>query len=140
MRAPREILRAWKPDVIVVLLTLLTAPLFLYGLGSTYLWQDEAQTALLARSVLRHGVPMVGEGPESLSARAGEDAGPGGVYLQIAWLQAYVAAAGFALFGESAWAARAPFALAGWLSVPLVAWTMRRAGARVLAAPLAALL
>jgi len=86
MRAPREILRAWKPDVIVVLLTLLTAPLFLYGLGSTYLWQDEAQTALLARSVLRHGVPMVGEGPESLSAHAGEDAGPGGVYLQIAWL------------------------------------------------------
>ena len=68
---------ALRPDPIVALLTLLSAPLFLAGLGNTYLWQDEAQTALLARSVLKYGVPMVGQGAESLSAVMGTDAGVG---------------------------------------------------------------
>ena len=113
----------------MVLITLLSAPLFLFGLGNTYLWQDEAQTALLARSVLKHGVPMVGQGAESLSAVMGTDAGVGGIYFQVSWLQAYLTAASFSLFGESSWAARIPFALAGWLCVPLVAWAMRQAGA-----------
>ena len=110
------------------LITLLSLPLFVYGLGNTYLWQDEAQTALLARSVLQHGVPMVGAGPHSLSAHMGTDAGINGIYLQISWLQAYVAAASFQVFGESSWSARLPFALAGWLCVPLIAWVVRRAG------------
>ena len=120
---------AGRPDLIVVLITLLSAPLFLFGLGNTYLWQDEAQTALLARSVLKHGVPMVGQGAESLSAVMGTDAGVGGIYFQVSWLQAYLTAASFSLFGESSWAARIPFALAGWLCVPLVAWAMRQVGA-----------
>jgi 4-amino-4-deoxy-L-arabinose transferase-like glycosyltransferase len=126
------------PDLIVVLITLLSAPLFLIGLGNTYLWQDEAQTALLARSVLKHGVPMVGQGAESLSAVMGTDAGVGGIYFQVSWLQAYLTAASFSLFGESSWAARLPFALGGWLCVPLVAWTMQQVGA-ARAARLAAL-
>ena len=128
------------PDLIVVLITLLCAPLFLLGLGNTYLWQDEAQTALLARSVLKHGVPMVGHGADSLSAVMGTDAGVGGIYFQVSWLQAYVTAASFSLFGESSWAARVPFAVAGWLCVPLVAWTMRQAGTGRSSARLAAFL
>lgn len=126
-------------DPVVVLIAIVVAPLFLYGLGNTYLWQDEAQTALLGRSVLIHGVPMVGEGSESLSAVRGKDAGLGGVYFQIAWLQAYVTASSFALFGESSWSARIPFAIAGWLCIPLVAWSMRIAGSTVPAARIAAL-
>jgi 4-amino-4-deoxy-L-arabinose transferase-like glycosyltransferase len=128
------------PDRAVVLIVLLSLPLFVYGLGSTYLWQDEAQTALLGRSVLRHGVPMVGTGTDSLSAHTGEDAGLHGIYFQISWLQAYVVATSFRLFGESSWAARVPFALAGWLCVPLVAWVVIRAGGTRHAARIAALL
>ncbi len=127
-------------DPVVLAVTLLAAPLFLYSLGETYLWQDEAQTALLARSVLEHGIPMVGEGPHSLSAHAGEDAGVGGIYLQIAWLQAYLTAASFFVFGESAWAARIPFALLGWLCVPLVAGMVLTAGASRDASRIAAVL
>ena len=130
----------WKPNRLVSLVTLLSAPLFLYGLGDTYLWQDEAQTALLGRSVLQHGVPMVGHGSESLSSHLGTDEGIGGLYLQIAWLQAYLAAGSFTLFGESSWSARAPFALSGWLCVPLIAWAMRRAGSGIWAARIAAIL
>ena len=131
---------ALRPDPVVVLVALLSAPLFLIGLGNTYLWQDEAQTALLARSVLKHGVPMVGQGAQSLSAVMGTDAGVRGIYFQVSWLQAYVTAASFSFFGESSWAARIPFALAGWLCVPLVAWAMRRAGTCRSSARLGALL
>ena len=107
-----------RPDLVVTLIALLSLPLFFYGLGATYLWQDEAQTALLGRSVLAHGVPMVGHGAESLSAVRGTDEGIGGIYFQISWLQAYLAAASFKLFGESSWSARLPFALAGWSCIP----------------------
>ena len=126
-------------DLVVALIAIVVLPLFVYGLGNTYLWQDEAQTALLGRSVLTYGVPMVGEGAESLSAVRGKDAGIRGVYFQIAWLQAYVEAASLGLFGESSWSARLPFAIAGWLCIPLTAWAMRMAGTTVLAARIAAL-
>jgi 4-amino-4-deoxy-L-arabinose transferase-like glycosyltransferase len=129
-----------RPDMAVALIAILSLPLFFYGLGATYLWQDEAQTALLGRSVLAHGVPMVGHGADSLSAVKGKDEGIGGIYFQISWLQAYLAALSFKLFGESSWSARMPFALAGWLCVPLVAWGMRNAGASVLSNRIAALL
>jgi 4-amino-4-deoxy-L-arabinose transferase-like glycosyltransferase len=129
-----------RPDVAVVLLALFSLPLFFYGLGATYLWQDEAQTALLGRSVLAHGIPMVGRGAESLSAVKGADEGIRGIYFQISWLQAYVEAASFAVLGQSSWSARAPFAAAGWLCIPLVAWAMRQAGGSLAAARIAALL
>jgi 4-amino-4-deoxy-L-arabinose transferase-like glycosyltransferase len=127
-------------DPYVISLALLSLPLFLFGLGSTYLWQDEAQTALLGRSILQHGVPMVGTGAESLSAHMGSDAGIDGIYFQISWLQAYLVAGSLWLFGESSWAARIPFAIAGWLCVALVAWMMQCVGANRTATRLAALL
>lgn len=127
-------------DLVVVLVSLLTLPLFFNSLGNTYLWQDEAQTALLGRSVLAHGRPMVGDGAESLSAVRGKDKGIGGTYFQIAWLQAYVAAASLRIFGESSWSARFPFAVTGWLCIPLAAWAMRRAGATRAAARISAVL
>lgn len=137
---PHEESTSRAPDSIVALIAIVSLPLFVVGLGETYLWQDEAQTALLGRSVLRHGMPMVGSGAESLSAHMGADAGVGGIYLHISWLQAYLAAASFGIFGESSWSARIPFAVAGWLCVPLVAWVVQRAGGTVSAARMAALL
>src|SRR5688572_629960 len=128
------------PDVIVVLITIASLPLFVAGLGNTYLWQDEAQTALLGRSVARYGIPMVGSGAQSLSAHMGADAGINGIYLHISWLQAYVTAASFRMFGESSWSARLPFAIAGVLCVPLAAWVVRRTGGSVFAGRIAALL
>jgi 4-amino-4-deoxy-L-arabinose transferase-like glycosyltransferase len=126
-------------DPVVAAAVLLSFPLFLFGLGNTYLWQDEAQTALLARSIAQYGVPVVGEGAASLSAHMGADAGYRGIYFQISWLQGYLAAFSFWLFGESSWSARVPFALAGWLCVPLVAWMMRSIGANQFATRIAAI-
>ena len=70
--------RGGRPISWSSLIALLSLPLFFYGLGATYLWQDEAQTALLGRSVLAHGVPMVGDGCREPVCVRGTDAGIGG--------------------------------------------------------------
>src|SRR5262249_15971838 len=56
------------------------------------------------------------------------------VMISHPWLQYYLAAGSFAIFGESAWAARAPFALTGIATVILVyalmwTWTRQRLAA-----------
>ncbi len=119
---------------------LLAAPLFLGGLGSTYLWTDEAQTAQLGVSVLTNGLPLTGSGADSVSADCGRDAGSGGLHLQTPWLQAYVVAPSIALLGKSSIAARLPFALLGFACVPMAAWLVGLAGARARERVLAALL
>lgn len=119
---------------------LLAAPLFLSGLGSTYLWTDEAQTALLGVSVLNTGLPLTGVGADSVSAACGRDAGSGGMHLQIAWLQSYVAAASIGLLGQNSIAARLPFAMLGFACVPMAAWLVGLAGGRSRERLLAALL
>jgi len=123
-----------------LLVCLLTAPFFLAGLGSTYLWTDEAQTAQLGVAVLNSGVPLTGTGADSLSAHCGEDAGWRGLHLQIPWLQAYLAAFSIGLLGKSSIAARLPFALLGWACVPMSSWLLGLAGARTRERILAALL
>ncbi len=116
----------WISDrgITATVVALAAAPLFFYGLGAQPLWQDEAHTALLGRHTLRWGLPYVGTGAESASALAGKDAGWGGVFLHIPPMQSYLAALSFGLFGESAWAARLPFALCGWLCVLLLPWAL----------------
>jgi hypothetical protein len=48
------------------------------------------------------------------------------VDLWSPWLQQYLAAVGFFLFGPTTWAARAPFAFFEWLSLVLLALTAYR--------------
>ncbi len=112
-----------------LLIYLITAPLFFMGLGDTYLWNDEAQTARLGASVLTHGVPLTGTGPDCVSADCSRDAGWRGLHLQIPFLQSYVAAASIGVFGPSSIAARLPFALAGWACVGLAMWLAGLVGA-----------
>lgn len=95
------------------------AVLCFYRLGSRAMWQDEGETAVLARSVLVHGVPLakVGENLVQQDARAFDDSYR---WTFHPWGQFYVAAVGLKVMGESAWGARAPFALCGVLCVGLV--------------------
>lgn len=112
--------------MLFVLVPLLVSPLYFWGLGDTYMWQDEAHTALLARHTLQYGLPYVGAGSESASALSGDDANSAGIFLHIPPLQAYVCAASFAVFGESSFSARFPFALCGWLCVLILPWACGR--------------
>ena len=109
----------WRDPFWIVLILL--APLLLFpNLGNQFLWQDEAETALLARSVVQHGYPLAHDGRRTISDQPGSpDVNDAGVWTWTPWLQLYATAASFALLGESTRAARLPFALAGWASVLL---------------------
>lgn len=83
----------------------------LMGLNSSALWQDEAETAVLAERVLARGLPYVDDGRNLVSQNQGRDADARGVWSYSPWLALYAAAAGRAIWGTTAFAARLPFAL-----------------------------
>jgi hypothetical protein len=92
-------------------------------------WGDEAETALLARNVLKFGVPKVNDGVNHISLHGDKFDARNGVWTWSPWLQDYIAAGSFAVFGETTWAGRAPFAFIGWLVVialGFIAWQIYR--------------
>jgi 4-amino-4-deoxy-L-arabinose transferase-like glycosyltransferase len=103
----------------------LAALLSLWNLGSAYLWQDEAQTALLARTILDHGLPLGFDGRNHFSQDQGLEYGPGYLWRWHNWLPLYVLAFCFELFGQHTAVARLPFALFGVATVALV-WLLGR--------------
>jgi 4-amino-4-deoxy-L-arabinose transferase-like glycosyltransferase len=103
----------------------LAAWLLLANLGNQYLWQDEAQTALLARSILRFGVPVGFDGTNSFSQELGVEYGPDAVWKWHTWLSFYAVAGSFALLGADTQPARLPFALCGLAAVVLT-WRVGR--------------
>lgn len=108
-------------------MALAAAVLFLAfdNLGGRLLWGDEAETATLAKNVLKFGVPRVDDGLNHISQHGDQYDARDGIWTWSPWLQEYITAGSFAIFGTNTWAARAPFALIGWLAVILlgvVAW------------------
>lgn len=93
------------------------------SLGNGMLWEDEAQTALLARTTLEHGVPIAFDGANSISQEKGDDFGRHGLWKWHMWLPFYVLAGFFKMFGESTAIARLPFALFGIATVVLTYFT-----------------
>lgn len=101
--------------------------LLFYKLDSHLLWGDEAETATLARNVLHYGLPKTFDGLNRITIYGSRnDANAQGVWTWSPWAQEYIAAAAFWLFGPTTWAARAPFAMIGWLSLGLIGWTTYR--------------
>lgn len=127
---PNPVLHKAGLGIIVAVASIL----LLANLGQQCLWQDEAQTALIAGTVLTHGIPLGHDGRNSFSQDQGRDFGPGYVWLWHPWLQFYVLAGFFAVFGKSTLAARLPFALFGIATVIAVyylglrMWKSRTAG------------
>ena len=115
-----------RADAAVLgVLAVLASVLLLANLGNQYLWQDEAQTALLARTILAHGVPLGFDGTNHFSQELGAEYGPDGLWRWHTWLSFYAVAASFALFGQTTLAARLPFALCGVATV-LLTWAFAR--------------
>lgn len=100
--------------------------LLFWNLGRPALWQDEAETALRAESILETGLPRMSlrgvlvTTQHSLSAHEGNAAG---VWTWNTWLPAYMVAGSFAILGRTPFAARLPFALSGLLALWL-AWRL----------------
>ena len=101
------------------------AVLLLWNLGRPLLWQDEAETAVRAQTILDTGLPRTSRGGVLATAQpslAVYEGNAEGVWTWNTWLPAYLCAASFAVFGQTPFAARLPFALAGILAL----WLWRR--------------
>jgi 4-amino-4-deoxy-L-arabinose transferase-like glycosyltransferase len=94
-------------------LCLIAAALLVFpGLGATRLWQDEAQTAAVAKNVLRSGLPLASDGDNTVTIFADGRDLRDGVYIWQPWLPNYLAAASMFVFGTDSFGARFPFAFA----------------------------
>src|SRR5438105_8758148 len=116
-------LRANWPFVTVAVLGL---AMLLTNLGTDYLWADEGDTAVLASSILKFGVPKAWDGVTFTDCDLGARETQQLVMVGTPWVQYYVAAASFLLFGQNTFATRLPFALAGWFTVLLGFRLIRR--------------
>lgn len=95
------------------------ALLLFWDLDGRTLWQDEAETALLGRNILRFGIPIAFDGTNVVSQEVSREFGPDFLWRWSPWVQFYTAAASLAVFGSTTLAARLPFALLGFLTIPL---------------------
>jgi hypothetical protein len=112
-------------------LVLVAGVLLFARLGHYPLWDDEATTAMFGRNVLRTGDTSAVVGHNIIAFRGGREL----VNLKLRYLpplQYWAVAAGAALFGDTNFAARFPFALAGLLTFLTVAVWMTREQARPL--------
>jgi hypothetical protein len=119
--------------------------LLFWHLGSPYLWQDEAATAVLAQRMLRFGRPLAYDGVnlitidhstaedvKNIDQRTRDPEPAITFYIQHGemkkdtawkwqpWGQFVVAAASLKLFGATTFAARMPFAIAAVMTVLLL--------------------
>jgi len=110
-------LRSHWPFAIVAVVG---AVLIFTNLGSDYLWEDEGDTAALASNILKFGVPKAWDGGAFLDSDHGARLNRDLVMVTHPWIQYYLTAASFLVFGENTFAARIPFAIAGWMSILFV--------------------
>ncbi|MBN2020733.1 MAG: glycosyltransferase family 39 protein [Sedimentisphaerales bacterium] len=100
----------------IILLVILCGALVLLlaNLGNQYLWQDEAQTALISKTILTEGVPRGYDGKNFFSQEGGAEYGENYIWRWHTWLPFYVLAGFYKLFGVSTFVSRLPFVLFGF--------------------------
>lgn len=108
----------------IVLLIAIAAVLLFANLGNQYLWQDEAETATLAENTLEYGFPRAFDGVNIVNPRIAEHShvgfGKDYAWLYHPWIQFYITAFSFLLFGISTFTARLPFAFLGIINILMV--------------------
>jgi len=93
--------------------------LLLANLGNQYLWADEAQTALVSKTILTYGVPRGYDGKNFFTQEEGAEFGKNYIWRWHTWLPFYVVAGFYKVFGINAFTSRLPFALFGFGTVLL---------------------
>lgn len=101
----------------LVIIAVIGAVLLFTNLGSGYLWADEGDTAVLARNILKSGLPRAWDGVTFMDSDFGARVNDRLVMVSSPWLQYYVTAASFLFFGQSTAGARLLFTIAGWLTI-----------------------
>ena len=111
-------------DPIFLLLLPISIFFLFANLGNSYLWTDEAQSAILSRNILTFGYPRTFDGINTLKifGQNWDHFGQYGKYYLWTvqpWLPFYITAASFALFRVSTFFARLPFVIFGLGSILL---------------------
>ncbi len=112
----------WRPPLdpwLLLILAVAGIALF-YRLGDRPFWQDEAETACLARNTNQFGAPVAVDGVNTISQESNREFRADHLWRWSPWLQIHLAAASFRWLGESTGAGRFPFALCGWLTIGMV--------------------
>ena len=103
-----------------ILLPFILGALFLFSnLSNHSLWEDEAETAVLAKSVMHHGIPKAFDGQNLLYLHIKDSYRSGSTWTFHPWLQCYITALSFYTLGISTFSARFPFALIGFFTLIL---------------------
>ena len=97
----------------LLIILALGAFLLLFHLDHRPFWQDEAETACLAKNVFKYGVPRAYDGVNLISQEQGHEYDQDYLWRWSPWLQIYVAAAAFKIGGLTTYAGRLPFAILG---------------------------
>jgi 4-amino-4-deoxy-L-arabinose transferase-like glycosyltransferase len=106
--------------IFLFIITVISAFLLFSNLGNRYMWQDEAQTSLIAKTVMDRGLPYGTDGRNFFSQDDGAEYGKDYLWKWHPWLQFYVLAPFIKTFGFSNLIARFPFALFALASILLV--------------------
>lgn len=106
--------------ILLILIMLVASLLSLANLANQDLWQDEAQTACISRTVLAGGIPRGFDGSNYFSQELGVEYGKNYIWKWHTWLPFYVTALSFKVLGISTLSARLPFALCAIATVLLV--------------------
>jgi hypothetical protein len=88
-----------RPHWPLLIAAALGAILIFTNLGSGYLWADEGDTAVLARNILRFDVPRAWDGTTFMDSDFGARVNRDLVMVSSPWLQYYVVATSFGIFG-----------------------------------------
>lgn len=115
-----------KEYIFVFILLVFSVFFLFYGLGTRYLWQDEAQTPLIAKTILQTGFPYGTDGVNFFSQEGGIEYGHNYLWKWHPWLPFYVEALSIKVLGNSNFAFRFPFAVFGLASIMLVYLMMKR--------------
>ena len=108
----------------------IAAVLLFCNLDNQLLWQDEAETAVLARNVLKTGLPQAFDGKNTVILLEIPEFSKnyilGKYWMGQPWLAIYIAAASFKISGINTFASRLPFAFIGLLTVIITYLLSRR--------------
>ncbi len=120
---------ARRGRIIVVMSALLCAVLACHGLANHVMWEDEANTALFGRNVLRFGELTAWDGRNLIAYGMGSELDPRLRNTNMPPLPYYVAALGLAVFGDDTFGARILFVAFGALALlPVAYWAKRLFG------------
>ena len=111
------LLSKYKDFWISAIIILASGVMLLTNLGNQYLWQDEAQTALISETILDRGLPYGFNGKNFLSQELGVEYGDDYIWKWHTWFPFYLQAGFFKLLGGNTFTARLPFALIGMLAI-----------------------